>query len=1072
MRISLAIGTGVALFSVGLVRSSPAQVSGGNAVSRVANASVRPDTLRDVLSQTFAAIARTTNLGERKAQFSRAHRLADAYSVAWRDSFFVRQVSQFEGRTAAERNERVLADSLRFAGNTTLGRDGVPRAMRLWRESLSHAARIGDRAAVAPALVAIGAGFYRAQQFDSAAAYLERGRELATRIGDVRTIGNALGILASIRKDRGETARAMKLYAEASAIRARSGDTRGIAADENNIGLIARGHGDFRGATRAFERALALNRRDGRQSLVALNLGNLADVASDVSDYARADSLFRLALNLQRANGDRAQTAFVLHELGLVQARRGDYGQASSTLAEALRIHEESGATAEAISVRSDLAALQSAAGRPEDALLTLEQGEREAAATNAPAELRASLALARADLGLQFGTLSQAETDFTQAERLFGAARNESGRADARYGRALLLYLRGENARSFQLLERSYHAEIAAGDRRSAALTQLLIGSVEQASGNNADARRTLTDAQQALRAIGDAAGEAAAFELLGTLALREGSMRVAERLYRRGLARLGDRQATDVRWRLHAGIAQALREHGALDEAAREYRAAIAIAEKTAGRIRVEERRYGFLADKWSVYAQLARLEQERGRTAEAFAVSERLRARQLVDMLARGRIAVPHVAMVQEQDFRRRIAELTQRLETDRSSSGLREPAMSKPAERATRAQLDAAQHAYAQLLAQVREHDPSYARLVSAATLSSRDVSSHLKTDEVLLEYLLGDSACTVFVITADTVAAISLPVTHESLAGIVDFSRRAVARPNDSGVNALWRPPLRRLYHDLIQPVEQMGYLRGKRRLVIVPHAELHFLSFAALMPPGASDQFLINRFEILYAPSATAWVTLGNRKVNSPSRQVLALAPYAERLPASRIEARVIGEIYGPRATVRIGAQASERALRAALPKVGTVHLATFGVLNRRNPLFSFVRLAPGPGDDGRLEVNKVFGLGLSGQLVVLSACQTALGAGTNEDVPPGDDWVGLVQAFLQGGASRVLASLWPVEDRATALLMERFHRRLAAGHPAVAALAEAQRETLRRPETAPPFFWAGFVMNGNSVDR
>jgi CHAT domain-containing protein len=116
--------------------------------------------------------------------------------------------------------------------------------------------------------------------------------------------------------------------------------------------------------------------------------------------------------------------------------------------------------------------------------------------------------------------------------------------------------------------------------------------------------------------------------------------------------------------------------------------------------------------------------------------------------------------------------------------------------------------------------------------------------------------------------------------------------------------------------------------------------------------------------------------------------------------------------------------------------------------------------------------VNKVFGLGLSGQLVVLSACQTALAAGANDDVPPGDDWIGLVQAFLQGGASRVLASLWPIEDRTTAMLMEQFHRRLAAGHPAGAALAEAQREMLRRPETSAPFFWAAFVINGNSLDR
>jgi tetratricopeptide (TPR) repeat protein len=866
-----------------------------------------------------------------------------AYSVAWKDSFFIRQLREFERRPPRERIERVIADSMRLAGIAALPRDGVPSAMKLWRESLRRGSHINDRAAIAPTLVAIAAGFYRSQQLDSAIAYLERGKALATRIGDFRTIGNALGILASVRKDRGESADAMKLYAEASAIRARSGDTRGIAADQNNIGLLARARGDYREADRAFESALTINRRDGRQSLIALNLANLAGVAGDESNYSRADSLFRLSLNIQRASGDNAQTAFVLQELGRLQIRRGDYSNAAATLVEALRLHEASGATAEAISVRSDLAALQNAIGRPEQALLTLEQGERSAAAINAPAELQAGLALARGDLGLQFGTFAQAESDLIRAERLYTVAQNHSGQADARYGRALLLYLRGDFVNAGRLLEQSYRAQTTARDRRSAALTQLLIGSVQQAGGNNVAARRSFATAQQTLHATRDAAGEAAALELLGNLTLKEDSIPAAERLYRRGLTLLGDRQAVDIRWRLHAGIARTLVERGALDEAAAEFRAAIAIAEKTAGRIRREEKRYGFLSDKWSTYTALALLEQSRGRTAEAFAVSERLRARQLVDILAQGRVTTGVGAATEEQDYRRRISELTRRLEGDWSANGLREPATPPQFLRSTRSQLATAESEYAQLMSRMRERDPEYARLVSATTLSSHDVASRLKPDEALLEYLLGDSSTAVFVVTGNKVAAIRLGISHEALADIIDFSRRAVARSEDTGANALWRPPLTRLYRELIEPVERLGYLRGKRRLVIVPHAELHFLSFASLIPPGSKNRFLIDRFEVAYAPSATAWVQLGERKAKPSGRNVLALAPHVQQLRASQREVRAIGEIYGQRATVRIGAEASERALRAEIANASTLHLATFGVLNRRNPLFSFV---------------------------------------------------------------------------------------------------------------------------------
>jgi len=101
----------------------------------------------------------------------------------------------------------------------------------------------------------------------------------------------------------------------------------------------------------------------------------------------------------------------------------------------------------------------------------------------------------------------------------------------------------------------------------------------------------------------------------------------------------------------------------------------------------------------------------------------------------------------------------------------------------------------------------------------------------------------------------------------------------------------------------------------------------------------------------------------------------------------------------------------------------------------------------------------------LKARLLVLSACQTGLGAGALADVPPGDDWVGLSQAFLFSGASNVLATLWPVQDRATAGLMERFYTALAEGKPEAEALAEAQRAALGARGTEHPFFWAGFTL-------
>src|SRR5258706_6218649 len=99
---------------------------------------------------------------------------------------------------------------------------------------------------------------------------------------------------------------------------------------------------------------------------------------------------------------------------------------------------------------------------------------------------------------------------------------------------------------------------------------------------------------------------------------------------------------------------------------------------------------------------------------------------------------------------------------------------------------------------------------------------------LGPDDVLLEYLVGDSTTLVFVVTADTLATLNLNVTRDALAALVDFARGTLASPT-VGARDAWRAPLRRLFQMLIAPVAETGLVAGKRRLLIVPHAELHYL---------------------------------------------------------------------------------------------------------------------------------------------------------------------------------------------------------------------------------------------------
>jgi CHAT domain-containing protein len=372
---------------------------------------------------------------------------------------------------------------------------------------------------------------------------------------------------------------------------------------------------------------------------------------------------------------------------------------------------------------------------------------------------------------------------------------------------------------------------------------------------------------------------------------------------------------------------------------------------------------------------------------------------------------------------------------------------------------------AQEVYAALLLQARAGWPDYHALVAAGAVDTRELRQKLASDEALLEYLVGDSSSVVFVVTSDTMTAIDLHVTRHDLVTLIDFTRSALRRPVRGGNSELWRAPLQRLSRQLIEPVEASGLLSGKHALLIAPHAELHYLPFAALLG-SASHEYLIERYRLTEISSATAWLQLQQRPTPGPPK-LIALAPRIDALPGSRTEVAEIARLFGGDARVLLGTQASKRALRENAAKYDIIHLATYGVLNKDNPLFSFVELTPEGSDDGRLEVHEVFGLPLHARLVVLSACQTALGSGSLADVPAGEDWVGLVQAFLFAGASRVLATLWPVEDRATAQLMTQFYAALAAGEGETGALAAAQRSLLRNNATSHPFYWAGFTMTG-----
>ncbi len=189
---------------------------------------------------------------------------------------------------------------------------------------------------------------------------------------------------------------------------------------------------------------------------------------------------------------------------------------------------------------------------------------------------------------------------------------------------------------------------------------------------------------------------------------------------------------------------------------------------------------------------------------------------------------------------------------------------------------------------------------------------------------------------------------------------------------------------------------------------------------------------------------------------NSKAGDLDDLPPLIYAVP----EALAVARVYG---TVPLVEQdAAETALKTLAHEASILHLAAHSELNPVSPLFSRIWLASDEKNDGTLEVHEVYNLDLQqAALVVLSACETKLGK-----LNLGDDIVGLNRAFIYAGASSVIASLWPVSDRATSFLMKMFYVQLKSGKSKAGALRTAQAIT--RTRFPHPYYWAAFVLTGD----
>jgi CHAT domain-containing protein/tetratricopeptide (TPR) repeat protein len=919
-------------------------------------------------------------------------------------------------------------------GESTYLRGEFDSARALWQAALAQAHATHDSVWQGRILTWLGLAAYRQGQYSQARLIGEQALALKLQFGartDLSRSYNALGLLAW---NEGRLADATVLFGQAAGSARTADDAAGLAKAANNLALVHTELGDFAKARDGFleTRRSGHRLRDARIEGGALtNLGML-DV--QMGDPGSAIESLRAARALYRSIGYETGEQNALGQLGTAFDALGEPRLAFAALDSALELSRKEGLRQEEASNLELIAGLHRQAGDLHRALELYDRANR----------LNGELGLA-----VEEGTDLRSEAEIHSVLGRPDLAREYMGRA--------LEIHRAAGARLQELRDHLLLADLASATGEASEVADHLHAADRLAAA--LDARTARVEVALGKAVIGDRAGNGRG--VLRVLGVARGD------LSRGGYA--AEWQAAALRGRAYARLSL-------LDSAAVAGREAVAAVERFRGNFGSGFLRTSYAADKAGAYADLVDVLLRMGRTGEAFEIADAGRSRALLEHLgAPG--AKPTMrggtvrGLAESEVMLRRIDTLVSRLDVLEETPPGERDASARAQARSMAAKLAEARSAYETRLVQVAERDAAGAAFLGGRRAGVSEVQRALLPGEALLEYFVVPERVILFVVTLEDVRSVATAIPLEDLARRVRLARDLLAAPasRSEGVGDV----LSALHALLVAPAEQAEALRGVRRLVIVPHSVLAYLPFAALQREG-TGRYLMEDYSLLQLPSAAAFAVLRSevsREVEGsrPVGQAAAFAPFPGALPGSAREARVFRRAVSG-AVTHEGASATEARLRDALASGGLVHVATHGVMNVRNPMFSRIELARSSGrseDDGRLEVHELLELRINAPLVFLSGCETGVGAAWSTQFARGEDYATLAQAFLYAGARSVMATLWRIGDEGAAAFAERFYARLPAEGPAE-ALAAAQRELLNDPRYAAPYYWAAYQVSGD----
>jgi CHAT domain-containing protein len=893
--------------------------------------------------------------------------------------------------------------------------------------------------------------------FETARRQCETALELARKSPAGRETGQALNCLGEVAYHRQRPVEALEFYAEAARVWESIGDQRGQAETLYFQGSVYSDARKFDQARICFERSRSLwTLLDDKRQLA---VGLVADARLHLrrGEHQAALNTFEDALSRLRAMGDAVWEASSLTGIAEIHQEMGDTRLAAEYWERALELFDTAGLRSVSVDVLGTLGDTYLASS---DDVKALDRFER-------------ALALAQ-EQGIQHWK--------AKALRFIG-----------------VVYLfRAVPGRAREYLERSLDEQrgMADADPRLEARTRADLGEAHDLSGDRATAMTSFTQALAISTSAGDRVAEARALFGLARVSMQLDDLDRARDYVERSLK-----------------VAESLRTRVESRDLRASYLATV----------------YEYSEFHVDVLMRMHRIHPRNGLAVAAFEASERARARSLLESLTEAqvdiRLGVDPELLAREQAVQKSLGESATRL---RKASGA--PA-TDAVSRQLAAEYRELEDRYNRIQAEIRSKSPHYAALAQPRPSRLDEVQRQiLDANTLVLEYALGNQRSYLWCVSNTEQASYELAPRAEIEQVARRAYERLTARISATGSEpdrrrqaaeadtAYWLEAAR-LSDMLLGPVAKN--IIGKR-LLIVPDGALQYMPFAALPVPGRDDRVpMFVEHEIVSLPSASVLALLRretrNRQVPDKAVAILADPVFESDDPRLRTRAAVQAAADRPHSTLSTQASLGmDRALRgigvtrdgklrfprlastgqeadaivaaapagtalratdfqasrattmsANLARYRIVHFATHSVFNNDDPGSSGIVLSMfderGEAQDGFLRLHDIYTLRLPAELIVLSACSTALGKPVK-----GEGLVGIVRGFMYAGAKRVLASLWKVDDDATAELMSHFYAEmLKKNRSPAAALQQAQLAMWHEDRWRPPFYWAAFVMQG-----